>query len=140
MSCASQYGSRLRLRGYRVTSQRMAILHVLRHSRGHLSPVAIHTRACRVLPGLTLPTVYRTLEFLVRTDLVWRTNLDKGHLAYELAESNHHHLVCRECGSQVNVQHALLRNTYAKLETASGYIVSHDHMTFSGLCPKCQKR
>lgn len=38
MSCASEYAPHLRSLGYRITPQRMAILHVLRHSDRHLSP------------------------------------------------------------------------------------------------------
>jgi Fe2+ or Zn2+ uptake regulation protein len=38
MSCASEYASQLRARGFRMTSQRLAILHALRHAGTHLSP------------------------------------------------------------------------------------------------------
>jgi Fe2+ or Zn2+ uptake regulation protein len=39
----------------------------------------------------------------------------------------------------LQVEHALVQNLYAKLEAASGYQLSDDHMTLFGLCPKCQK-
>jgi Fe2+ or Zn2+ uptake regulation protein len=64
MTCYSEYIPQLHSRGFRVTTQRMAILHVLRHSRTHLSPTKVYELACRDLPGLTETTVYRTLEFL----------------------------------------------------------------------------
>jgi Fur family ferric uptake transcriptional regulator len=138
MTCASEYAPALRSRGFRVTAQRMAILHVLRQSRGHLSPVQVYTRARRVLPGLTEPTVYRTLEFLANNRLVWPRRLATGHLVYEFAASNHHHLVCRECGAEAEIQPLLLENALARLEAASGYVLSADHMTLSGVCPRCQ--
>ncbi len=64
MSCATEYAPQLRERGYRMTPQRMAILHVLHHSGEHLSPAEVYKQARMELPGLTEPTVYRTLEFL----------------------------------------------------------------------------
>ena len=47
-----------------MTSQRLAILHVLRHAGTHLSPAEVYRLAKQEFPGLTEPTVYRTLEFL----------------------------------------------------------------------------
>ena len=38
MSCASEFVPQLRSRGFRMTPQRMVILHVLHHERIHLSP------------------------------------------------------------------------------------------------------
>ena len=69
MSCTSEYASQLRARGFRMTSQRLAILHVLRHAGTHLSPGEIYQQAKHDYPGLTEPTVYRTLEFL--SEMAW---------------------------------------------------------------------
>jgi Fur family transcriptional regulator, ferric uptake regulator len=139
MTCGSDYAPQLRSRGFRVTAQRMAVLHVLRHSRSHLSPSEIYQRARQTLPGLTETTVYRTLDFLARNGLAWPVRMQKGHLVYELAGSQHHHLICRQCGGELEVDHTLLKKLYAKLEAASGYRLSEDHVTLFGLCPECQK-
>jgi len=64
MSCVNEYVPQLRARGFRMTPQRMAILHVLHHEGKHLSPSTVYKKAIKELPGLTEPTVYRTLEFL----------------------------------------------------------------------------
>ena len=139
MSCESEYAPQLRSRGFRVTVQRMAVLHVLRHSQSRLSPAQIYERARQSLPGLTETTVYRTLDFLARNGFAWPIRMGTGHLVYELAGSRHHHLICRQCGSEIEIKHALLRNLYARLEAASGYRVSEDHLTLFGLCPRCKK-
>ncbi len=140
MTCASEYAPKLRSRGFRVTPQRMTILHVLRHARTHLSPAEVYERARLDLPRLTETTVYRTLGFLAKTGLVWPTHRGNGHLVYEIAGSYHHHLVCRACGSELEVESALLRNMYAKLAAATGYVLMDNHVTLFGLCPKCQKK
>jgi hypothetical protein len=69
MTCGSQYAPQLRARGFRMTSQRLAILHVLCHAGTHLSPSEVYKQAKQDLPGLTEPTVYRTLEFLAENGL-----------------------------------------------------------------------
>lgn len=139
MTCASDYAPQLRSRGYRVTPQRMAILHVLRHAGRHLSPKDVYRKARKESPNLTEPTVYRTLEFLARNGLAHLSQSGRGHLAYEFAGDEHHHVVCRVCGSEIEVEHTLLESLYRKLESASGYRSFESHVTFLGVCPECQK-
>ena len=138
MSCASEYTPQLRARGFRMTTQRLAILHVLHHEGGHLSPAEIYKQARRKLAGLTEPTVYRTLEFLVKNGLVRSSRASNGRLTYQIAGEDHHHLICRVCSSEMEIQHALLEELYGKLESTSGYLRIDSHVTFFGVCPKCQ--
>lgn len=140
MSCAAEYAPQLRARGYRMTSQRMAILHVLRREGTHLSPAEVYKQARKELPGLTEPTVYRTLEFLADIALVRPSYNTSRHLTYEIAGSEHHHIVCRNCGDEIEVEHTLLESLYRLLETTSGYRSIDSHVTFFGICPKCQSR
>ena len=95
MSCSSEYTPQLHAQGYRMTPQRHAILHVLRHEGTHLSPAEVYKKARRDLPSLTEPTVYRTLEFLADLALVRQSYSSSGHLTYEIAGNEHDHVVCR---------------------------------------------
>ena len=139
MTCGNQYTPQLRERGFRMTPQRMAILHVLHHADGHLSPTEVYQRASRDVPGLTEPTVYRTLEFLAENGLACSAHTGGGHLVYEITKTDHHHLICRKCGAEVQIEHAPLEKLYIELESASGYRLFDSHVTFFGLCPECQK-
>ena len=138
MSCSLAYAPQLRARGYRITPQRMAILHVLRHDGAHLTPGEVYQKARKEFPALTEPTVYRTLEFLTENGVVRASHSSNGHLTYEIAGDDHHHVICRVCGSEIEVEHSLLEDLYRKLESASGYLRIDSHMTFYGICPKCQ--
>jgi Fur family ferric uptake transcriptional regulator len=138
MSCSEEFVPQLRARGYRMTPQRHAILHTLCHSSKHLSPAEVYERARREMSGLTETTVYRTLEFLAENGLVHPALGGNGHLAYEIARHEHHHLVCRDCGKQLEVEHSLLRSMYQKLESKSGFRLTDRHITFFGLCADCK--
>ena len=138
MTCTAEYVPKLRLRGYRMTPQRLAILHVLHHSGKHLSPSEVYKSARADVPGLTEPTVYRTLEFLSENGLVRPSHKKGGHVAYEIARHAHHHLACRACGKETEVDHSLLKTLYKKLESESGYKLTDSHLTFLGLCSDCQ--
>ena len=137
MLSASDTASQLRSRGYRMTSQRMAILHVLHHAGTHLSPGEIYRQARHELPSLTEPTVYRTLDFLAENGLVHPSHAGNGHFTYQIAGEDHHHIICRVCGNQVEVEHRLLASMLRQLESTSGFVRIDSHITFFGICPDC---
>jgi Fur family ferric uptake transcriptional regulator len=122
-----------------MTAQRLAILHVLRHAGGHLSPGRVFELSRKELPGLTEPTVYRTLEFLARNGFALSAQAGNGRLVYELAAGYHHHLVCRNCWGTLEVAEASLGRLYRRLEATTGYRLDIKHLTLFGLCPECQR-
>ncbi|MBE0699923.1 MAG: transcriptional repressor [Anaerolineaceae bacterium] len=129
----------LRQRGYRLTPQRLAIVQILEEDGGHLSPGEIFERAVKRMPGLTEPTVYRTLDFLARNGLVLVAHVGDGRLVYEVAGHNHHHLICHACGMTVMIDHHLLETLYTKFSEQTGFTIDHWHVTFFGLCPDCAR-
>ena len=136
MSCIPTLTQTLRGRGFRITSQRLAILQAL-HDGGHLSPAQVYARVRQT--GMTEATVYRTLEFLSENEAVFPAQNGGGHLTYELAGKMHHHLACRSCGAQVDVEAGVLQDLFHQLEQQTGYRLNAGHLTFSALCPECQK-
>ena len=139
MTCATNYAPQLRAQGLRMTPQRMAILHALHHSSGHLSPTQVFNLARKEFPSLTEPTVYRTLEYLAEKKIVLSAHVGNGKMVYELTENNtHHHLICRNCGKTVEVEHAPFGRLYRQLESSTGYKLDSSHVTFFGLCPDCR--
>lgn len=135
MSCLARHSKTLRARGYRMTPQRLAILQAL-HDGGHLSPRQVYERVRGT--GMTEATVYRTLEFLAGNEIVFSAGSCDGRLTYELAGHSHHHVTCRTCGAQLDLEHDLLRDLIGQLEQQTGYRLDAGHLTFFGLCPVCQ--
>ncbi len=138
MSCVNEFAPQLRSRGFRATPQRMVILHVLRHAGGHLTPTQVFEQARLEMPGLTEPTIYRTLEFLAASGFVLAAHMGSGKMVYELAETRHHHLICRHCGASTEIAHDPLETLYHQLESTTGYRLDSSHVTLFGLCPACQ--
>ena len=129
----------LRKHGHRLTPQRLAILQILEEDGGHLAPAEVFTRATQRMPGLTEATVYRTLDFLSRHGLALVAHVGNGHLVYEAAGHNHHHLICRDCGGTVSIDHHLLETLYQTFYNQTGFQIDCCHVTFFGLCPACQQ-
>jgi Fur family ferric uptake transcriptional regulator len=135
MSCIPHLTKVLRARGFRMTPQRLAILQAL-HNGGHLSPAEVYERVRQT--GLTETTVYRTLDFLAANGVVQVATLGNGHQAYELAGETHHHIACRACGAQVEVDAGALQDLVSRLEQLTGFQLDARHLTIFGLCPICQ--
>jgi Fe2+ or Zn2+ uptake regulation protein len=138
MSCTPQITEELRLRGLRLTSQRLAILAVLRHSGKHLTPREVYEQARESVPGLMETTVYRTLEFLVENRLALAGHVGSGKLVYQASGNDHHHVICRVCQAEIELPHRELEQLYSQIEQSTGYRLTTSHLTFFGLCPDCQ--
>jgi len=132
------YTSLLHHHGFRMTPQRMAVLNILSQAGAHLTPIEICQKAAQALPGLTDATVYRTLNFLTQQGLALAAHVGNGQLVYEIAGRNHHHLICRRCGTTCEISHDLLKSLYEQFQASTGFQIDSLHVTFFGLCPACQ--
>lgn len=129
--------------GYKLTPQRREILKTLVKSKGkHLSCDEIYENVRTQCPEIGIATVYRTLQILESTENINRLNLDDGCIRYELdlneETHNHHHLICKLCGSVSEVRVDLLENLENNIEKNYGFkILDHD-LKFFGICNKCK--
>ncbi len=139
MSCSTEFVPRLHALGFRVTPQRLAILHVLLESRSHLSPSQVYERARQGVRGLTQPTVYRTLEFLSKNGLAQSALNGNKHVVYQIPRHDHHHVVCSRCGASMEIADSSVLHLHRDLQRHSGYQLSASHLTLFGLCPACQR-
>jgi Fur family transcriptional regulator, ferric uptake regulator len=139
MNPVTDSASILRAKGFRLTPQRLTILEILSATHGHFTPAEVFERASQTLPGLTEPTVYRTLSFLAAHGLVLVAHIGHGQLVYEYADHEHHHLICRVCRGMMDIDHALLGELYRDIQEKTGFTIDSLHLTFFGLCPDCQE-
>jgi Fur family transcriptional regulator, ferric uptake regulator len=135
--------------GYRLTAPRQAILDVLSGTSAHLSAEDIFLEVHKIYPAIGLTTVYRTLELLVQTGMVFKFDFGDGRARYELVEGpesigHHHHLVCMNCGRIIDYtdfideEKELLRKTEKGLSKKYNFRITNHLMQFQGLCEKCR--
>jgi Fur family transcriptional regulator, ferric uptake regulator len=137
--------------GYRLTAPRQAILDVLGRTGEHLSAEDIYLEVHKLYPAIGLTTVYRTLELLVETGIVFKFDFGDGKARYELAEGpesigHHHHIVCTGCRRIVDYtdfidqEIELLKRTEEGLSKKYKFKITNHLIQFYGLCDKCQKQ
>ena len=137
-SIRETFRSILHKRGLRVTPQRQLILDAIVQSKGHVSLQEIVKRVQAKAPAISLPTVYRTLDFLCEIRIV--VALRVGNTTYfEIAgEQPHHHLVCRSCGALEVLPHVEIQHLFGKIERFYKFRVDMDHLGLFGLCGHCR--
>jgi Fur family ferric uptake transcriptional regulator len=132
----------LRRGGHRLTAQRYLVLRVLEQAGHHLSAEEICQQIQRVYPTMSLSTVYRTMDLLVRLGLVREARLGGERRVYELAGTagEHCHLICRECGAIGHPTPVDLQPLREQLAAQTGYAEVALDLLVTGLCPRCTAR
>jgi Fe2+ or Zn2+ uptake regulation protein len=130
----------LRSRGLRVTRPRLAVLSALERLPAHVSVEDIAT-AARTEVGLSTQAVYDILRAFHGAGFVRRIEPAGSPARFELrVDDNHHHLVCRDCGSTVDVDCAAGAAPCLEPADAAGFEIDEAEVTFWGRCPACVAR
>ena len=124
-------------RHLRVTRQRLEVFRALIASPSHPSADEVWQTVRKVLPNISLDTVYRTLGYLESAGIVMKTGTSggarfDGHLA------PHHHFICVECGEIYDVPCPDEQSIPAVPENASQFgKVIKAHLQLRGICKRC---
>jgi Fur family transcriptional regulator, ferric uptake regulator len=124
--------------GVRATRQRAAISALLENLEEFRSAQELHDELRRRGEAIGLTTVYRTLQSMAGSGLVDTLRTDTGESVYRrCSQYHHHHLVCRCCGSTVEVQGRQVEAWAAQVAREHGFSdVSHTIEIF-GMCAEC---
>ena len=94
----------LRRRGARPTRQRRVVYAALAERFDHPTAEIIHRVARRRSPGMSLATVYTTLDLLVEAGLAARVPGPDGAARYDARTDHHDHRRCLACGRIEDVE------------------------------------
>jgi Fe2+ or Zn2+ uptake regulation protein len=88
----------------RNTRQRGIILDILRETEAHPTAEMIYRDARRVIPNISLGTVYRNLNFLRDQGLVREIRpSDGGSSRFEGVQTPHAHFHCNQCNGLLDI-------------------------------------
>lgn len=107
--------------GMRLTSQRRAVLQVLGDANDHPGLETIHARAKAIDPTVSLATVYRTLQYLLRNNLALKHNFGPLNTRYELYRWDHHHLIDVDTGRILEIASDSLEKIVRHIAERLGY-------------------
>lgn len=135
----------LKLKGYKLTPQRRAIVDTIVESEGkHLTAEEIYDEVKVGCPEIGLATVYRTILLLEDIGILSRLHLNDGCSRYELVHSDethrHHHLVCNICNGVIEVEDDLLEELEAEIQKKYNFNILDHTLKFYGVCNSCMDK
>ncbi|MBA2419226.1 MAG: Fur family transcriptional regulator [Nocardioidaceae bacterium] len=122
----------------RTTRQRRAVALILADLDSFASAQEIHDTLKRRGESIGLSTVYRNLQSLAESGEVDALRNDDGEVLYRRCSSgHHHHLVCRSCGTTVEVEGPTVEKWADRTASEHGFVdISHTLEIF-GTCADC---
>lgn len=127
----------LRSSGLHVTAQRIAVLRaVTDHPHATVEVVADTARS--EIGAISRQSVYDTLAALVDKGLVRRIQPAGSPARFETrVGDNHHHLICRDCGTLLDVDCAVGYTPCLTPAQDAGFEVDEAEVIYWGRCPDC---
>jgi Fur family ferric uptake transcriptional regulator len=128
----------LRGAALRVTRPRLAVLAAVQ-THPHADTDTILRAVRSDLGEASHQAVYDVLRALTVAGLVRRIEPAGSVARYELrVGDNHHHVVCRSCGTIGDVDCAVNETPCLEASDPQGFTIDEAEVTYWGLCPACQ--
>ena len=128
----------LKAKKLKVTPQRLAIFHMLYHTKAHPSAETIYSSLRETHPTMSLATVYKTLDALAKAGLVQQLNVGEDSFRYDAMATSHPHIICTNCHDVHDMKLDFIDEFRDKVKENTNFILSHEQLYFYGICPKCQ--
>ncbi|MDX6642867.1 MAG: Fur family transcriptional regulator, stress-responsive regulator [Solirubrobacteraceae bacterium] len=133
----SELTAALRARGQRVTSQRLILHRTLRDLGRHTTAEELLREAGDRLPGVSLPTVYATLELFEELGVARRVEVGGGPVLWDPRAEDHQHFACRRCGRVVDLDATVRADGALRAARAAGHSPDTAQVVVVGLCDRC---
>ena len=129
----------LRDHGLQVTAQRIAVLEAV-STQPHRTADVIAEAVRADIGAISRQAVYDSLATLADKGLIRRIQPAGSPARFEdRVADNHHHLICRSCGSVVDIDCAVGDAPCLNASDDHGYEIDEAEVVYWGLCPACHK-
>ena len=123
--------------GLQVTAQRLSVYRCV-HSKAHATAEEISEYVRGEIGTVSRQAVYDALGVLSEHGLLRRVQPAGSPARYEARVDNHHHLICRDCGSMLDVDCAKGKAPCLHPVDDHGYMIDEAEVIYWGCCPDCQ--
>ncbi|MGZ4769144.1 MAG: Fur family transcriptional regulator [Ilumatobacteraceae bacterium] len=124
-----------RRQNLKVTPQRQLLFRLLHDNAAHPSADSLYAQASELMPGISLRTVYQTLNDLAAMGELQHVTVGSGPARFGPNTDDHHHAVCDRCGDVADVYVTNL--TALEVEGLRGFRPTSARLVFSGTCERC---
>jgi Fe2+ or Zn2+ uptake regulation protein len=135
MRTPAQLTEAFRQQGLKLTPQRQLLFRLLHGNAAHPSAEALHAQASELMPGISLRTVYQTLNDLAAMGDLQLVSVGSGPARFDPNVDDHHHAVCDRCGEVLDVYVTNL--SALEVDGLNGFRPDSARLVFSGTCQRC---
>lgn len=121
------------------SKQKEVILRILRGTSSHPTADWVYIRARKVMPRISLGTVYRNLRLLRDRGEIAELDFNGNASRFDSDVSDHYHFSCEECDQVFNVDEVVDKGLSKRVARETGFKVSRYQLEFYGLCSECQR-
>lgn len=124
----------------RNTWQREAVRAALADTTGFVSAQALHARLSATGRNMGLATVYRALADLAELNEADSLHAPTGEVLYRACtRAHHHHLICRQCGTTVEVSAEPVEQWAHAVAAEHGFDQPAHTVDVFGRCADCAR-
>lgn len=123
----------------RNTRQRRVVTATLAELDDFMSAQELHQLMLSRQESVSLATTYRILQSMAANNEVDVIRTEDGEAIYRRCEAkhHHHHLLCRSCGTAVELEAPEVEKWAHAMAEKYGFIDINHTVEISGLCAKC---
>jgi Fur family transcriptional regulator, ferric uptake regulator len=123
----------------RSTRQKRALAAVLDASDGFRSAQDLHAELQARGENIALTTVYNQVRALAGAGELDALRGEDGEIRYRrcASDEHHHHLVCRQCGTAIEVEGPAVERWAARTANQHGFTDITHTVEILGTCPDC---
>lgn len=132
------YATIIKQAGLKATPQRLAIYEYLVNTDCHPNAETIYKGLEETTPGMSLATIYKTLESFKKNRLVMELNMGDGFARYDARTSSHSHILCSKCGRVYDLFLPEITNIKEHISNLTNFKLNDERLVFYGICPSCQ--
>jgi Fur family transcriptional regulator, ferric uptake regulator len=129
----------MKTRKQRMTPQRKRILDELCSRCDHPTAEEIYGAVRKALPRISLGTVYRNLDVLVRKGEVTRIECAGEQARFDADTRTHYHVKCVSCGRVDDVEAEPPEEMLLPGAQAPGYAITGVRVEYTGVCASCRR-
>lgn len=126
--------------GLAATHQRQVIYEAVVALPGHPSPEGVFEKVRKKIPSISLGTVYNNIRVFLESGILREVSVHHGTLRVEANHRPHHHFVCTNCKSILDLPEEEFGPLRLRHQLPAGFQVKKFVMDVVGLCPKCSAR
>ena len=120
----------------RNTVQKNVVYETVTSSCDHPDVETVYYRAKKILPSISIATVYRVLTNLTKQGKIYKVACPTGD-RYDKTLIKHAHFKCKVCNSVTDIMSVDVINALSLAHTESENKIDEADFLFSGTCKNC---